>query len=82
MADNSNGYVKWPMLVTTSVALFGIMVTIAAGGVKEIINNDRLRASEDQRIEYKIEKYTDCLHSIDLRLGRIEASLAIKKDAI
>lgn len=82
MVDNSNGYVRWPMLVTTSITLFGIMVTIALAAVGAIVTNDRLRSSEDQRIECKIEKYIDCVHSIDLRLGRIEERLAIKKDAV
>ena len=74
MADsngNGSGGFKVAFWVMTVIATVGI--TALSSGM---VNNDRLRASEDQRIECKIEKqYIEIIQ----RLTRIESKMEITR---
>lgn len=69
-----NGNVKW----THAIPLLALFVTIGLFLTGGVISNDRIRASEDQRIEGKIDGVKDCFHNIDVRLARIEDRLGVQ----
>lgn len=72
---NNNGY-KVAFWVMATIATLGLMTLAGA-----VVNNDRLRASEDGRIEYKMEGYRTERNTqyteIIQRLTRIETFLKI-----
>ncbi|MDD5010425.1 MAG: hypothetical protein PHC68_18745 [Syntrophorhabdaceae bacterium] len=71
MADsNGNGF-KVAFWTMTVIATIGMTALSSA-----MVNNDRLRASEDQRIECKVgEQYIEIIQ----RLTRIESKIEITK---
>lgn len=77
MAEEKNGFVKWYQLLTVSASVLGVTVTISLFAANSIIANDRMRESEDKRIESRMDNVKDCMHSIDKRLSRIEAKMGI-----
>jgi len=65
-----NGYVRWPHLVGSFLTLLGIFVGVAMAYTNSI-------STGNVKIIDRMEKYSDCVHSIDLRLSRIEERLGI-----
>lgn len=65
---------------------FWVLATITTVGLGGVINammvNDRLRATEDQRIEYRVNDFKECVNKqyadIRERLVRIEERINIK----
>ena len=75
---NGNGGYRVAFWVMSVIAVIGLM-----GVINAVVANDRIRQSEDQRIEAEartgrreLEKY---FYSIDKRLGGIETKLGIKE---
>ena len=75
----SNGNVKWWQLLVLLISLASIIGSAAGFGAKEIILNDRLRASEDRDIRCEIERlrqdFYDKVSSIDIKLMKITTYL-------
>lgn len=72
MSENGKWSLAFWIVTGFIVAVFALMVPC-------IINNDRIRASEDQRVEEKMEKeyktQTEYIHQVDNRLARLEAKI-------
>ena len=73
-----NGSYKTAFWVMTTIATVGLVLLGSA-----MISNDRLRASEDLRIEnnarLEIGSVKDCFYKIDRRLARIEMKLGVEE---
>ena len=72
--NNKNG--KWQFAFW--IITIGAVLILSFFG-NAIINNDRLRAAEDRRIENRVNSFKDCigdkLNDIVERLARIEAKV-------
>ncbi len=72
-----NGNVKWHQLIPVTVALLGIIVTLCIWGANAVIANDRMRASEDLRIE---QTWGPKLTEMQADIREIKTILKIKNE--